>query len=788
MRLLKKLLLILLATLGALLAGLALAAVALIAQPQWFLTSRTVARAVQVFGAPWQPRWTAFNFDISSSGFSEKQIGLRVRDLCFENAAEGIEGCVKDLDVLASVRLYFWGAKLKKISRFSVSGDRFTLDRTVARPGAAPKKSAGLPTSLPGLLPAALRGFTLEALSVDLPGNTIIGASGRLKAELQLKLDPGSPGPVALKVKVEQSSGTVTRHYSGEATLDSDLLKGRELTYLEAQGRLKAEGVDGSFQASVRGSGPDALAFSLNAKARLPGRRLSASATGSQRGQDLRLSGSGGVWVTSGPVKSVQLKRFALEALLKKDSTDWDRLKLDTAFEVETAIFGVKGAGRILGKTLEGRLTVSALSTPGILERDHFNSEVRLTVKPVKAWYEFQGGFDARVSGRASRLGELKVSHRLEFGLKVARFEDLVAYLARTRYSVPAPLNVFHGPLALSLKGAGDSGKEVQELEYALVSGLAQGRQALKFEAKGKLTAAGLWAPGRSFKNETDVLLQEVALQLPRFDLKGMAAFVPDSRIKTGAEADKADLARAEARKPDAKILPPPMLAEFRVKTAKPVILYSNLAKDPVPVGLDVTVRVPGGTAGRIEIKPFRVDIFRRVASVDHVTFTGRAGSPVMDLDGLIVYKTAEARIFIRLLGTAQKPRVKFESDPPMNQADIMAMLLFGKTPGDLDSDQQASAANTQTAVSNSAFGLASLYLLASTPVEYVGYDPVSRTYSIKFRLPGGATLQMGSDGQSRGVQLRKRLASNLAIQTELTSTQAQGNVVTTLLEWYGRR
>ena len=93
---------------------------------------------------------------------------------------------------------------------------------------------------------------------------------------------------------------------------------------------------------------------------------------------------------------------------------------------------------------------------------------------------------------------------------------------------------------------------------------------------------------------------------------------------------------------------------------------------------------------------------------MDHITFIGRAGSPIMGLDGLIVYKAAEAKILIRLLGTAQKPQVKFESDPPMSQADITAMLLFGKSPGKLDSDQQASAANTQTAVSNSTFGLSS--------------------------------------------------------------------------------
>jgi hypothetical protein len=159
-----------------------------------------------------------------------------------------------------------------------------------------------------------------------------------------------------------------------------------------------------------------------------------------------------------------------------------------------------------------------------------------------------------------------------------------------------------------------------------------------------------------------------------------------------------------------------------------------------------------------------------------------------MDLDGLVVYKAADANISIRLLGTTQKPQVEFESDPPMNQADIVAMLLFGKSPNELDSDQQSSAANAQSAVANSAFGLASLYLLASTPVEYVGYDPVAKAYSVKFRLPGGATLQVGSAGQSGAVQLRKRISKHLAIQSEFTSTQTQGNIVTTLLEWYGRR
>lgn len=772
---------------GALVVLVALAAVLLVAEPQWFLSARTAAWAGRTFGKAYHPRWKSLAFGVSSVSFPEKRLSLRAQDLCFENADAGVEGCLKDLDVQFNVRLYFWGAKLTRISRFIVAGDHFTLDRTRAGPNAKPKKSAGLPASLPGLLPAALRGIMIESMKVDLPANKIVQAGGSLRGALRLSLDQAGAKPLTLKAELDKSSGTVVRHYRGEATIDSDLLQGRALTYLDARGRLSAEGVDARFQARADQKGTAPLTFSLSASALLPGRRAEAGFQGSQKGQDISLNGSAGVWLSSGPVKNVRFKHYALEARLKKDSTEWETFKFDGRFVLEPEAFGV-GARRGLDKTLEGRLTAGARSTPGLLAGDHFDAEVSMTVKPVKDWYEFYGSFDAAVSGRTSQAAGLKISHKLDFGLKVPHFEDLVEFLARTPYSVPAPINVLRGPLSFSLKGSGDPRKDLQNFDYALISGLAAGRQALKFEIRGKVAAAGLWAPGRSFKNETDVVLQEIALQLPRIDLKGMATFIPDSRIRTGRQSDEEALARQERHNVPVATSAPALRGEIGVRTAKPAILYSNLAKDPVPIGLEIKIKVPaGGVTGTVEVRPFRAKIFRRIASIDHIRLSGRAGSPIMDLDGLIVYRAAEAKIFIRLMGTAQKPKVTFESEPPMSQGDIMAMLLFGKSPEKLDSDQQSSAANVQTAVSNSAFGLASLYLLASTPVEYVGYDPASRTYTVKLRLPGGTMLQLGSDGEKSGVQLRKRIAAHLAIQTELTNTQTQGNIVTTLLEWYGR-
>ncbi len=784
MRPLKKIFLFLIAFACALLAAAALAALMLIAEPQWFLTSRTVAGAAQTFGGAYHPRWKSLAFRIRSLSFREKQVDLRLRDFCFEYADAGLEGCLKDADVSLDVRLYFFGVQVKKISRFMVSGDHLALDQSKSKTGVQAKKSAGPPV----LLPAALRGITIGELGVDLPANELIQAGGgSIRAGLRLNMSPTGPRKMALKLEVVTSSGTVTRHYHGEAALVSDLLNGGDLTYLDARGRLEAEDVDARFKARIEKREGNILGFWLNTTARLPGRRAEAGLSGTKSGQDVNLTGSAGVWQSSGPVKSVQLKNCTLAARLKGDG--WDTLKFDGDFELVPDIPGAAGSRVSLPKKLEGRLRLGARSVPGILTKDNFKAELSATVKPIKDWYEFYGGVEASVSGRTSLLQELEISHRFNFVFKVARFEDLVIVLAGTPYSIPAPANVLQGPLSLSVKSSGDPRSDAQELDYELLTGLTAGRQALKVKLNGKLAATGLWTPGRLFRSETDATLEDVAVQLPRFDIKGGVAVVLDGRIKTGLEADKAELAVKEARESPGKSPEAVMLADVRIKTVKPVLLYSNLAKDPIPVGLDIDLKIPSGVMeGAVELRPFRVEIFRRIASIDHIKFSGRAGSPLMDMDGLIVYKAAEAKIFIRLRGSVQKPRVEFESDPPMNQADIMAMLLFGKSPGEMDSDQQASAANTQTAVANSAFGLASLYLLASTPVDYVGYDPVTRTYTVKLRLPGGATLQVGSDGQSKGVQLRKRIASNLAIQTELTNTQTQGNVVTTLLEWYGRR
>lgn len=419
---------------------------------------------------------------------------------------------------------------------------------------------------------------------------------------------------------------------------------------------------------------------------------------------------------------------------------------------------------------------------------DHFDATIKVALEPVKDWFEILGGLEADLSGRTSQLPRsLEIRNKMDLSLWVPRFSDLVAVLSGQPYAIPAPLNALEGPLSIEIHSGGDLRQDSQELSYSLRSNLAGQKQRLKAAVEGRLLVARPLRRDRSFKLAADVRLDETVLQLPPLKVTAMPAVVRDTRIKhpssgvTGVAFPSVTPAPVSG--------PGTWSVRLDVRTSTPAVIYSNLAQNPVPVAFDLrVVSPPSAWGGTVTLKSFRVRLFRREAVVDHVRLTQAPGAKVMGLDGLVVYQAPEAVISIHLVGDTTQPRVEFESQPPLNRQEIIALLLYGKSPDELDLDQQATLANTQGAMSDNAFGLASLYLFASTPIDYVGYDSVSNTYNVKFHVPGGASLTLGSNLQgSQSAALRKRLAAHWAIQTQVERDPEQANVVTTVLQWFSR-
>lgn len=429
--------------------------------------------------------------------------------------------------------------------------------------------------------------------------------------------------------------------------------------------------------------------------------------------------------------------------------------------------------GAIVGR-VNGKASLSASIPRG----DEFTARATVDLGPVKDWYEASGRLRLSAEGRLSRLREARIGQDFEARIVVPLFEDVVARLRGTALAVPAPLNVLKGPVEATARGSGDPRRGEQRLRLSANTRLAEGRQRLFVAAEADITMRDVLLASRTAEAKASVVLEDVAVELPRLEIGAPPDVTLDKRIGPTA----GDPSRpAPTRKPW-------LAYEAKVATAKPALLFTNLTKAPIPVGLDLVVRSsPPPLSGRIWLERFETVLFRRTASIERFVLTPLPGGR-FDLDGLVLAKTADAVVRILILGTSAKPRVDMSSEPPLSHSQIISLLLFNKPPDQLDAGQSESVGAAQGALASDAFGLASLYLFASTPIEYVGYDPTAQTSSLRLRVPGGATVELGaSRDQTKHVRLRKRLAAHWALQTEVRTREREGNIVTTFLEWYNR-
>jgi autotransporter translocation and assembly factor TamB len=122
-------------------------------------------------------------------------------------------------------------------------------------------------------------------------------------------------------------------------------------------------------------------------------------------------------------------------------------------------------------------------------------------------------------------------------------------------------------------------------------------------------------------------------------------------------------------------------------------------------------------------------------------------------------------------------------------QRDVWAALLFGRPIAALSTDQARSADEMNAAAVDGGLSLATMYLLASTPVESVSYDPASQQFRAAVRLADGAALTVGSDlRSSSSVGFRYRLGRDWYVTTTLEDPfDFTKTKLATRLEWTKR-
>ena len=115
-----------------------------------------------------------------------------------------------------------------------------------------------------------------------------------------------------------------------------------------------------------------------------------------------------------------------------------------------------------------------------------------------------------------------------------------------------------------------------------------------------------------------------------------------------------------------------------------------------------------------------------------------------------------------------------------------MSVLLFGEPLETLDPDRLSSIGNAQAALADGALNLASIYALASTPIQSIGYDPQKGIATMKVRLAEGTSLNVGaSSSEVQEIGVRKRIGPNWTVTTQVENSAASSErSVSAFLEW----
>lgn len=387
------------------------------------------------------------------------------------------------------------------------------------------------------------------------------------------------------------------------------------------------------------------------------------------------------------------------------------------------------------------------------------------------------GSFEGFLSASTDTIkSEIKVDSQLE----IPEFQHLVKRLEPTAFAIPAPLHTLEGRVACGTQGKIVNLGEQTDIPMQCNTALKSSVQALSMAVSGVIQT---WVD-RKPKLKLDILFKDVAFELPQMRIEDpIPQFVPDARLQDKLE-DK------PLKKVSDQVLP--IELAISIKTEKPALLQTHVLKGP-PVPVDIDLVITGDkaqVAGQIEIKNYTVSFLKRKALVDHVIIKLDPAQESPELDGLFVFKETDFRIDLILKGSVDRPFYYLESDPPRSPTQLLSMLMYGGEADELDTESQRSVEETRAAMVDGALGLLSMYYLASTPIDSVGYNPYTGVFRARVKLAKGLSLSVGSDlgGAHQSVGIRKRLSENWSFETTAeTDEETNASKGVALFKW-GRR
>jgi hypothetical protein len=328
----------------------------------------------------------------------------------------------------------------------------------------------------------------------------------------------------------------------------------------------------------------------------------------------------------------------------------------------------------------------------------------------------------------------------------------------------PAPLSSMDGPLEFQFHSTLENKRLVSRLKFA--TALEGAKQEIKLRVEGLVPwdTSNIQNP-KAGSLEIAVFIDKFLLMLPRVSVREpLPALLGDPRIHHAKNSTE------RTRKSPRKI-PPWTVA---IKTRDPVSFRTSLLKEEFKFLLDLVVGPDGPEKGSVELLPMKAEILRRPIEVQNfVTTWDNDSDPT--LQGRIRFALPEYEIFLKIEGTLDSPRTAFESKPPLSTDDIYSVLLFGRPMSELDPEGRQGISRVQAGLAQGFFSLSTLYLLAGSRIESLGFDPSSNDVTAQLRLDKRHTLRLGTQEGQGTVALRRSLGGGWFIESSAQEPSQAG-------------
>jgi hypothetical protein len=748
-------------------------------KPQILLNEKMAKKALKYAPEELKVSWKGFRWDFQRTGFLAKRMDLDLTDLCF-SYGPSMEGCAPHFQVDISFAFESLIPSITRIDKVDALVSHFVMHPTeaVKDPLKGPLPDLRAP-SFADYYPSAIDAKTLGQVSLEVK-------------EFRMESKEGPPLLAKLKFAKQNVPGANDIQFR----LDADATQGKDLNLvLAGDGRVPPGEKVFAFNGSARGK---VAGWNMN----LPLTLRWGTTADIQTQADLRQKGTR----FNTPLElhwspkelKAQTGALSLGAPMQGRKLGIDRCELVSRMNAKKGF--PEKTTLTCGLSMQSRTSAKALPTVKStlvgdlnlkpLDRDRVKADFTLNEKGERPL------LPSHIN--ASLQAEINVTEGTVLGEPILKFDgflgtenmaEWVPILRGTPYAIPAPLNVLTGPIHLEMKLDKVDGRKEVAVTAVLTTNLTGAGQSLVTRSEAMIRVTNPFDPNRALFADAKVVLQNVQVEAPPLQLGLPPNGIPDSRFVTNAQLK----AKKEAEKLAEYDPGMPVEWSATITNEQPIRISTNLLKNAVPLAVNLKLGSKNPMEGFVEVLPMPINIFSKKADVQSIKVSFLPRSKVMQLNGVVVNKTSEVEIRILLLGSTEKPRVEFESDPPLDRDQIVSVLLFNKSLAEVQKqvitdDEAQSSSNVSQAMSDGAFGLFSLFFLSSTPIQSVGYDAASQSYNIRFKLGDKTTLGLGSNfGNKREVSLRRSLGGPWAIRTELTQEQEKPNVLLTMLEWFKR-